>query len=323
MRGKFIYFFLLFFLSTNINAQLLDKEPYEGWFGILTNPSGLLEINAKQCADPFAETASSCDVLDIDKHIGCNYYKCVDAHTKCSEPPGYKNYSVDYGLKYCEKYSALTNDSDITIARWASRTRSCLQDKMKIEMVHNLNLIKKQDIKLPSKAICNSIYDQAFHDHPICYTNKPTYTESICTMKPDNIIKIAGLVDNSDLLRIESEIQIVNVMQICSSFVMKRVFSVKTLAVAIEEIKKRNLAHANLIVNYLSNGEYDRIKRLLLEHYKENPFTSTINQILDNPADISFFNFKELSLSNINFNLLKNIPTMINNGNMQSFLGLD
>jgi hypothetical protein len=104
----------------------------------------------------------------------CDFYTCLESEYHC-EGTKY-TYPLDYGLKYCTKYTQNLNIFSSAGKQWVHDVRLCLQNA----------LLPETDCE----STCKKIQDDAFNSHPACYANN-----GVCTLYGDwyHIIQIVGL----------------------------------------------------------------------------------------------------------------------------------
>lgn len=112
----------------------------------------------------------------------CDFYLKKDKVIKCSLE---NNYLKEYGLKYCERFTALEENktSSVVLKQWISSTRTCLQEMIEINK------------KRYSRDNCTQLKDFAFDVHPICYKQY-----GVCNLPPLDISKVAKLLIKNDFL---------------------------------------------------------------------------------------------------------------------------
>lgn len=147
----------------------------------------------------------------------CEYYSCIDIERLSC---GSQGYTLGYGRKYCQKFSAIdfpeTNNPHALALfpsngnQWRDQVRSCLQQRLETAFAND-------EVK-----DCASLRKIAFDSHPKCYTDGPSF----CELTTDNVIRIGLTIQPNDLIKAESQQQIRDTASIC----------VKQLSVRIEEV---------------------------------------------------------------------------------------
>lgn len=90
----------------------------------------------------------------------CDFYTCLESEYHC-EGTKYA-YPLDYGLKYCTKYTQNLNMFSPPGKQWVYDVRLCLQNAVLPET--------------DCKSSCQKIQDDAFKSHPACYVNNGVFT---------------------------------------------------------------------------------------------------------------------------------------------------
>jgi len=131
---------------------------------------------------------------------GCDYYKLRDEDYKkrhppeCNDPPP-PDYYLDYGLKYCEKF---TNETFHKLSpkgkEWLLKTRCNLQIYLEDGLIEN------PELELNSK----EFRDFAFDTHPNAYLNA-----GLSDLPPLDLLDIATTVEPKEFTKGETWEQIV------------------------------------------------------------------------------------------------------------------
>ncbi len=95
------------------------------------------------------------------------------------------NYLIDYGYKYCERFTKLENESgsSLELKSWISKTRVCLQD-----------MIAENEKRYQVEG-CRQLKEFAFDTHPICYKQY-----GVCNLPLIDKSKIVKLILKNDFL---------------------------------------------------------------------------------------------------------------------------
>jgi len=131
---------------------------------------------------------------------GCDYYKLRDKDYKKRHPPECKDppppdYYLNYGLKYCEKFTNETRRKLSEIGRrWLSRTRCNLQIALEDTLIEN------PELELNSKAF----RDAAFDTHPDAYLKA-----GLADLPPSDLLNIASTLESGEFTKVETWKQII------------------------------------------------------------------------------------------------------------------
>ncbi|KAI9767723.1 MAG: hypothetical protein M1839_004358 [Geoglossum umbratile] len=103
----------------------------------------------------------------------CDFYTCLESEYHC-EGTKYA-YPLDYGLKYCTKFTQNLNKFSPAGKKWVHDVRLCLQNA----------LLPDTDCK----SNCQKIQDDAFKSHPNCYVDS-----GVCSLRLGDWISIVETV---------------------------------------------------------------------------------------------------------------------------------
>lgn len=163
----------------------------------------------------------------------CEYYSCIEEERlSCGEG----GYPLDYGVKYCQKLSALDfspaqgfikpqvfpGDGNI----WRDNVRECLQ----VEMDNYFQSTPDEELS------CQSLRDFAFASHPRCYTQTSV---SFCELPPESVIKVGTTIGLQDLFTQESLKQVRDTAEICEEQLAERLAHERNWLVGLELQKYR------------------------------------------------------------------------------------
>ena len=135
----------------------------------------------------------------------CAFYTCVEQSLQCERGPRSDSYLIQYGLKYCERFSSLRLDAVGT--RWTTSTKLCLQQRL-------AGLLRSNP-----RPSCAALTSFAFASHPACYTQP---SSSVCDLSIRTQARISTTVDTSDLLTRRSVVQVGQVAQTCARRIINR-----------------------------------------------------------------------------------------------------
>ncbi|TGZ85428.1 hypothetical protein EX30DRAFT_23440 [Ascodesmis nigricans] len=108
----------------------------------------------------------------------CTFYtKCLEPAFKC----GKNGYPLNYGLKYCKKFSSAKKKFSPRGKAWVTKTMLCLQNKL------------VNDVKKP-KIGCSKLRSKAFATHPECYVKS-----GLCVLPTSDWAKIVATVSIKEL----------------------------------------------------------------------------------------------------------------------------
>lgn len=112
----------------------------------------------------------------------CDFYKSKNKEFQCS---GQDNYLLDYGLKYCERFTELESNekSSKELKGWISRTRLCLQE-----------MIRDNEKRYKNEG-CKQLKDFAFDVHPICYKQY-----GVCNLSLTDKSRVAKILVKNDFI---------------------------------------------------------------------------------------------------------------------------
>ncbi len=129
----------------------------------------------------------------------CDFYSCVEDALQCQRGPASDSYPIQYGLKYCRRFSALRLNARGT--RWAEVAHACLQVQL------------ASFLRANPRPTCAALTKFAFASHPRCYTQPGA---SICDLDPVTQARVALTVDTHDLVSVRSAIQVGAVARTCA-----------------------------------------------------------------------------------------------------------
>jgi hypothetical protein len=152
--------------------------------------------------NPFAGTCplplTSYPVRNGNQYT-CAMYNCLDQLYRCSTTAEPKDrYPIDYGLKYCNRFSSRTGS--VNFNQWRDATLKCLQDELKVFLTAN-----------PTRS-CADLTKFAFDSHPKCYTVPGS---SICQLSIREKAMVGLSVSPNDLLSLRSAKQMALVLKTC------------------------------------------------------------------------------------------------------------
>ncbi|KAF0413258.1 hypothetical protein F8M41_007779 [Gigaspora margarita] len=108
----------------------------------------------------------------------CNFYMdCLEKKFHC----GNKGYPLEFGLKYCEKFSENAHLFSSSGKEWVSKTKLCLQDSL-VQVYEN------------DSSTCSEIKDKALSSHANCYVSS-----GICLLPPSDWLALFETIDFRDL----------------------------------------------------------------------------------------------------------------------------
>jgi hypothetical protein len=116
---------------------------------------------------------------DCSRHLGsCEFYRCRQRNT--GDPRG-AGYYLDYGYKYCQRFSDLTHDRRLSPAGrdWLGKTLLCLQQFVHEHVAYDA----------PPEAVKKA----AFDSHPDCYV-----LSGVCFLSPGDWEVIWETIDWAD-----------------------------------------------------------------------------------------------------------------------------
>jgi hypothetical protein len=141
---------------------------------------------ARQPADVFPPPAPVCEPAPVEEHYSedctrhlgsCEFYRCRQRNTGNPRAAGYY---LDYGHKYCERFSTRTRPRLSHPGRhWLDKTLLCLQ-----EFIHR---------NVPGDASPEDVKRAAFDSHPYCYVES-----GLCFLSPDEWGEIMATIDSRD-----------------------------------------------------------------------------------------------------------------------------
>lgn len=186
--------------------------------GICLSDARLLKLKQQQlakvgipswCTDTNA-VANHAKLTSTDAR--CAFYtQCLEPVFQCGSIRADPNsYPINYGDRYCRKFSAATYRTSIAPV-WRDATLPCL----------HLSLVDTLRKKLNGEAItCEQLTNIGFDSHPRCYT---TPEKSICNVLLDgtvdgahDVFSVFTTVETSDLLSLRTVKQAVDVAGRCS-----------------------------------------------------------------------------------------------------------
>lgn len=174
---------------------------------------------------PLAKLNSE-KTLFLNPDQKCDFYSCAAQAAndqKVCDLADKQSYFLNYGEKYCKRFSSRTEKSLSAEGRgWLNRTLACLQSSI----VEGCNQKKEC-------ANCGTIRKLAFDTHPYCYVSS-----GLCKLSLKDQIEVAKTVDANDFFSIESLAQVSVVGADCGSHYTKEGLSVATQAMS--EIRKRD-----------------------------------------------------------------------------------
>jgi hypothetical protein len=139
----------------------------------------------------------------------CAFYtQCAEKAFKCgSDVSNPNSYPINYGKKYCYKFSDAEFDNDIS-RQWRDATLPCLHEALVPLMIKARN----GDV-----ADCATVTTTGFDSHPRCYTQ---VGRSICDvalgLHLGDVWSIFTTVDLKDLITIRSAAQVASVARRCT-----------------------------------------------------------------------------------------------------------
>lgn len=165
----------------------------------------------------------------------CEYYSCIEEERISCGPQGYP---LGYGVKYCEKLSALEFSPALTDLNqkvfpadgnaWRDEVRSCLQEEM-------------DDFFASGDALsCENLKAFAFNSHPRCYTKGISF----CELTPESVIKVGLSIAPEDLLTQESLTQVRDTALICNDQLGARLKTETNLLVRLQLYKYKAIWEA-------------------------------------------------------------------------------
>jgi hypothetical protein len=101
----------------------------------------------------------------------CTLYTCVEQSKRCG-PDGFL---IDTAYKYCQNFQSLDNRLSHKGNLWLTKTRKCLQQKL------------KQKLHLS----CHDLEDASIKDHVNCYVDN-----GYCKLKLTDKLRVFGLIKN-------------------------------------------------------------------------------------------------------------------------------
>ncbi len=112
----------------------------------------------------------------------CGFYQTKNKDFFCESSD---NYLIDYGYKYCERFTKLENEetSSLELKSWISKTRVCLQE-----------MIAENEKRYQAEG-CKQLKEFAFDTHPICYKQY-----GVCNLPLIDKSKIVKLILKNDFL---------------------------------------------------------------------------------------------------------------------------
>lgn len=145
----------------------------------------------------------------------CDFYRSLEEARRCGLS-GLDAYPINYGLKYCERFSGLDNMLSPEGVAWRDKTMRCLQQTLKDYLLEHPN------------ATCSELATTAFNSHPECYTTDFD-GPSICSLfvpgKAHNVFKIAATVDASDAIQVRSVVQALATLMLCARMYGERLLT--------------------------------------------------------------------------------------------------
>jgi len=110
----------------------------------------------------------------------CSFYvNCLESRYKCG-PTGYP---LQYGEKFCEKFSSNRSLLDSNGQQWMINTMHCLQTALVFDAIANATT-------------CQALEDEAFGTHASCYIDN-----GLCSLGLHNWVAILEIVDIRTIFR--------------------------------------------------------------------------------------------------------------------------
>jgi predicted chitinase len=129
----------------------------------------------------------------------CSFYpSCAEKNIPC----GSSGYFKDYGLKYCQRFTAHTYESSYAQS-WRDETLKCLQSKL------------KSSIMAAKPTSCASIANAAFDQHVVCYTQEQASICNVCEHSFNDLMKIPLTLDMEEYGDPRSYKQMWGVLKTC------------------------------------------------------------------------------------------------------------
>lgn len=183
---------------------------------------------------PLLHIPSKCPIAQLnfngtafaDSKNKCSFYACAAESADKSKTCDLKDkgsYFLNYGEKYCERFSKNTSEDLSPQGRiWLNKTLACLQSSI----VRGCNE-KKQCFS------CQSIRKLAFDTHPHCYVDS-----GLCSLSLKDQIQVGKTVDASDFFTTESLMQVKSVAVNCGTFYTKQ--GLHNVTNAVNEYRRRD-----------------------------------------------------------------------------------
>ncbi len=210
------------FIMGSLFARLENSREYmqdvqvHGQQGSDISPDHFLRQEALAVRNPFI-IPKTCPVAALDSKgqflnpdQKCDFYDCAakEAVTKkvCADKDP-SAYFIEYGKKYCERFSSeAMNSLSLRGKAWLRNTLACLQSKI------------FSGCNAEAKCFdCRSIHDLAFGTHPECYVDS-----GLCFLSLEDQQKIALTVDFKDLATKDSAIQVTKSISLCTGLHMRK-----------------------------------------------------------------------------------------------------
>lgn len=125
---------------------------------------------------------SAIETVALAEDGECLFYQNKNKDFFCE---GSDNYLIDYGYKYCERFTKLENEArtSLELKSWISKTRVCLQE-----------MIAENEKRYQVEG-CKQLKEFAFDTHPICYKQY-----GVCNLPLIDKSKIVKLILKNDFL---------------------------------------------------------------------------------------------------------------------------
>ena len=117
----------------------------------------------------------------------CAFYQCRETQRQqlADEPcAGRDNYYLSYGYKYCSRFSARQPRFSSKGRLWVAGVRSCLMGYL--------------DRNVTLQASCLEVRSIAMRSHPGCYVTPSPDVPGICSLKPDDWLRILTAIEPKD-----------------------------------------------------------------------------------------------------------------------------
>ena len=245
MKGVCNIFRKLLLISLALNSLFVFSKPVH--VGTPVEDGGVeFEYNPPTV---YLKVPSSCPLAKLNSEKTsflnpdqkCDFYACAAQAANDQKVCGLadkQSYFLNYGEKYCKRFSSRTEKSLSPEGRgWLNRTLACLQNSL-VEVCNQ----KKECSN------CGKIRKLAFDTHPYCYVSS-----GLCKLSLEDQIEVAKTVDSNDFFTVESLAQVSVVGADCGSHLSREGLSVATQA--MNEVRKNDPIFNRYVASGTSLGD--------------------------------------------------------------------